>query len=262
MSNAVPWLNGKFGATQSGAGVYAWHSTDGQHWNYRGTVATTDQFPTSGEGPNENDVVLLADGRTLMVVFRIDDGVDGGKVEAKNYQAATSTNGGKTWTTPWEMVDVNGRGIGVARPRLLMLGGEGGGSGEDGNTGQAGDGVAPSPPRKINTSASGKGPLLLSGGRLYTEHTRDILLWVCWDGMGVHWDAFSISYEHNHLVSPASLRFSAAVNATTGRATTSYTSLLPVGANGEKAVLIYNGDTGMFAMTISVMDLLTEQLKR
>lgn len=127
MSNAVPWLNGKFGATQSGAGVYAWHSTDGQHWNYRGTVATTDQFPTSGEGPNENDVVLLADGRTLMVVFRIDDGVDGGKVEAKNYQAATSTNGGKTWTTPWEMVDVNGRGIGVARPRLLMLGGEGGG---------------------------------------------------------------------------------------------------------------------------------------
>jgi hypothetical protein len=59
-----------------------------------GTVARAAHFPTSGEGPNENDVVLLADGRTLMVVFRIDDGVDGGAVDAKNYQATTSTDAG------------------------------------------------------------------------------------------------------------------------------------------------------------------------
>ena len=135
------------------------------------------------------------------------------------------------------MNDTTGRGMGVARPRLLMLG-------------------------------AGKGPLLLSGGRLLTEKTRDILLWVCWDGMGENrtvpptadrgvkcargigacliptacykgllfaalpagekWDAISISYRHNLLVRPESLRFSLAVNATTGRATTSYTSLLPL----------------------------------
>ena len=84
----------------------------------------------------------------------------------------------------------------MARPRLLML--------DDG-------GVGTKP-----------GPLLLAGGRLYTEHTRDVLLWVCWDGMGRRWEPYSISYRHNLLVSPAALRFSADVNATTGRATTSY----------------------------------------
>jgi hypothetical protein len=65
--------------------------------------------PSSGEGPNENDITLLADGKTLMSVMRIDDGVDGGKVAAKNYRSATSTDGGMTWTTPHTMFDVDGR---------------------------------------------------------------------------------------------------------------------------------------------------------
>jgi hypothetical protein len=115
MSNCVPWLGGRFGATPTGAGVFAWHSTDGVAWSYRGTVATAAQFPTSGEGPNENDLTLLADGRTLLSVFRIDDGVDGGKVDAKNYRSSTSDDGGKTWSEPVEMKDVTGRGMGVAR---------------------------------------------------------------------------------------------------------------------------------------------------
>jgi hypothetical protein len=97
---------------------------------------------------------------------------------------------------------------------------------------------------------SPNGPLLLSGGRLYTEGTRDILLWVSWDGMGTEWHAHSLSYQHNLGVSPVDLRFSSAVNATTGRATTSYTSLLPLG--GGQAAVVYNGETGIFAMTLGV----------
>lgn len=115
MTNCVPWLNGKFGALREGAGVFVWHSVDGLAWEYRGTVAGATAYPTSGEGPNENDISLLADGRTLLVVFRIDDGVDGGNGVPKNYQAATSTDGGHTWSAGHEMRDVDGRGIGVAR---------------------------------------------------------------------------------------------------------------------------------------------------
>jgi len=55
-------------------------------------------------------------------------------------------------------------------------------------------------------------------------------------------------YQHNRRVAPAALRFDAAVNVTTGRATTSYTSLLRLG--GGRACLVYNGDTGIFAMEI------------
>ena len=239
----MPRLHGKFGATASGAGVFAWHSADGLRWTFRGTVATAADVPASGEGPNENDVSLLADGRTLLVVFRVDDGVDGGAVGAKNYLAATSTDGGRTWSSATEMIDVNGRGIGVARPRLLLLGG---GSG-DAAAATGGNAAA---------AAAAAGPLLLSGGRLYTEHTRDILLWVCWDGMGTRWEPYSISYQHNRLVEQAALRFSAAVNATTGRATTSYTSLLRLDG-GRGACIVYNGETGIFAMELSIVNVNT-----
>jgi hypothetical protein len=243
LTSAVPWLNGQFGAPAGGAGIFAWRSTDGLRWAYHGTVATASMFPSSGEGPwhsiawhgmawhitlcyallgegpNEHDVVLLADGKTLLVVFRIDDGVDGGATSAKNYQQATSIDGGHSWTAPTEMRDASGRGMGVCRPRLLMLG-------------------------------EGGGPLLLSGGRLYTEQTRDILLWVSWDGMGDSWETYSISYQHNRLVQPTTFRFSAAVNSTQGRATTSYTSLLRA-ADPHSAVLAYNGESGVFSMRIT-----------
>ena len=96
LTSAVPWLNGRFGATKSSAGIFAWHSTNGLQWTFRGTMATAAQFPKSGEGPNENDVTVLADGKTLLSVFRIDDGVDGGKVGAKNYRSVRSTDDGHT----------------------------------------------------------------------------------------------------------------------------------------------------------------------
>jgi hypothetical protein len=109
LSNCVAWLGGRFGATANGSGVFVWHSTTGLEWTFRSTIITAAQVPSSGEGPNENDITLLADGKTLMSVMRIDDGVDGGKVAAKNYRSATSTDGGMTWTTPHAMFDVDGR---------------------------------------------------------------------------------------------------------------------------------------------------------
>ena len=96
LTSAVPWLNGRFGATKSSAGIFAWHSTNGLRWTFRGTIALAAQFPTSGEGPNENDVTMLADGKTLLSIFRIDDGIDGGKVGAKNYRSVRSTDDGRT----------------------------------------------------------------------------------------------------------------------------------------------------------------------
>jgi len=64
-------------------------------WTYRGTVATAAQHPQSGEGPNENAISLLADGKTLTVVMRFDNG-DGtllDPLKAKNspyYQSFSS----------------------------------------------------------------------------------------------------------------------------------------------------------------------------
>ena len=43
-------------------------------WTYIGTVATEADFPGAGEGPNEHGITLLADGSTLTVVFRLDNG--------------------------------------------------------------------------------------------------------------------------------------------------------------------------------------------
>jgi hypothetical protein len=118
-----------------------------------------------------------------MVVFRIDssDGVPPFCVAhhmPKNYHSSFSSDGGYTWTAPAAMHDINGRGMGTAFPRLLMLGGE--------------DGT----PKR----------LLLSGGRVYTEGIIDIEVWTNSDGMGRRWDqVHSISYQHNRLaVSPVS----------------------------------------------------------
>ena len=81
------------------------------------------------------------------------------------------------WTLPGAMHDINGRGMGTAYPRLLMLGG-----GDDG-----------APKR-----------LLLSGGRVFTDGVVDIEIWISSNGMGKIWDqVHSVSYQHNrHAVSP------------------------------------------------------------
>ena len=157
-----------------------------------------------------------ADEKTLMVVFRIDssDGVPPFCVvhhRPKNYHSSFSTDGGYTWTVPAAMHDVNGRGMGTAYPRLLMLGGE--------------DGV----PKR----------LLLSGGRVYTEGIIDMEIWVSSDGMGKRWDqVHSVSYQHNRLAVSPVHKLSKFVNLTDGvNSTTSYVSLMKL--DPQTALLVY-----------------------
>ena len=134
--------------------TYRVRSTDPNQllWEYVTPVALASSYPHSGEGPNENAMSLLADGRTLTIVFRTDNG-DGNPDHpelAKNaaYYQTFSADHGKTWSVGKIMP-----GVGCARPRLLMLGGGGGGGSGDG----AGGGVG--------GVGGGKGPLLLVSGR-------------------------------------------------------------------------------------------------
>ena len=54
--------------------VVAFRSKDGYIWEYAGTILDAAGVPQSEEGPNQNDVVLLADSRTLLCVMRVDSG--------------------------------------------------------------------------------------------------------------------------------------------------------------------------------------------
>ena len=127
-------------------------------------------------------MVLLSDGKTLMIATRIDGG-DGGPPYCpvthtpKNYHSVFSSDGGRTWTPPRVMRDSTGRGMGTAFPRLLMLGDKDSGS-----------------PQR----------LLLSGGRLFTEGLIDIYLWVSSDGMGTRWVRVT-TFESCAFVSPRNL---------------------------------------------------------
>ena len=77
---------------------------DSFNWEFAGRAAALTEltgYPEwfgPGEGPNEHDLVLLADGKTLMVVTRI-DGNDGGppycsvRHTPKNYHHSFSSDG-------------------------------------------------------------------------------------------------------------------------------------------------------------------------
>ena len=144
--------------------------------------------------------------------------------------------GGFTWSAATPMRDVNGRGMGTAFPRLLMLG--------DRDKGE--------PLR-----------LLLSGGRLFTESLIDIELWISSDGMGRRWDqVHSLSYEHNrHVVNPLHKLFHQVNLTDTANSTTSYTSLVPL--DSTSALLFYEcfmvsetpgvvGGHGHFSMKVTL----------
>ena len=94
----------------------------GDTWTYVSDVATKASVEAAGwkteEGPNENDVVLMGDGKTIMVVFRIDGG-DGAPKPSPHvpYLFAISTDQGATWKyeqAPPSML--------AARPRAMRLG--------------------------------------------------------------------------------------------------------------------------------------------
>ena len=154
--------------------VVAFRSADdGFTWDFVGTVLDAAHAPASEEGPNENDVALLADGHTLLCVVRLDAG--DGKVSGpyRPYVKALSTDGGRTWSAPASMGD----GVGCARPRLLSL---------------------------------GCGAIVLAGGRL-SPTNRDVRPWLNRAGDGVAWEPYSISYWHNALEPNSTLHFDAKV---------------------------------------------------
>jgi len=174
--------------------IIAFSSKDhGFTWDYAGKVLDAADVPDSEEGPNENDVVLLKDGKTIMSVIRLDAG-DGPLTHPyRPYVTTFSTDRGKTWTKASSLA----KGVGCARPRLM---------------------------------GTDSGAIALSGGRLNPTN-RDVLLWINGKGDGVDWDEYSITYHHNQLVANQSLHFTPAVNDSRARETTSYTSLVKTGAN-------------------------------
>ena len=100
--------------------VVAFRSTDGVGlvWEYAGTILDAASAPSSEEGPNENDLALLADGKTILSVIRLDAGDGPVTRPYKPYVQSLSDDGGRTWSAPVSM----GPGVGCARPRLLSLG--------------------------------------------------------------------------------------------------------------------------------------------
>ena len=178
--------------------VVAFRSTDnGATWLFGGVIANASAVVTQ-EGPNENDLTLLADGRILCVV-RIDAGDGFSTHPYSPYHASTSSDGGVTWTP---LVSL-GPGVGCARPRL----------GTFGNS-------------------------VVLAGRL-SPTNRDIFLWLNAAGDGASWDPhYSVTYMHNALEPNTSLHFTPAVNASTSRETTSYTSL--VATSDSTGFLVYS----------------------
>lgn len=198
--------------------VIAFRSTDnGYHWTYAGKILTAAQAPVSQEGPNENDMVLLADNKTIMCIIRLDAGDGRVSHPYLPYVKSLSTDGGFTWTAATSLP----AGVGCARPRLMR------------------------------TAA---GSIVLSGGRLGPTN-RDVRVWLNADGMGETWETYSITYWHNALVGNASLLFTPAVNNSASRESTSYTSIMPMGPN--RGLLTYGrhlppGPDIAFSMVFSI----------
>lgn len=174
----VTYLDGHTRNPPDACGIFVFRSTDKPHygsWSFLGTVATEAQFPGAGEGPNEHAISLLADGSTLTVVFRLDNG-DGDPLhptQAKQspYHQSFSSDNGLSWSLPKAMSTVDGVPMGCARPRLHLL--------------DAG------------------GPLLLVGGRNVVGGRGDAILWVNANGDARDWVEHSLSGWHNALLPPA-----------------------------------------------------------
>ena len=90
--------------------IVAFHSTDGGYgWNFRGIVMNASLTPQSLEGLSENDLVMMADGASVMCVTRLDGG-DGSRSRLTSYAKAISTDGGRSWSNASVLPD----GVGSA----------------------------------------------------------------------------------------------------------------------------------------------------
>ena len=93
------------GQPDNAASIIGLRSTDGFRWKYAGPVLPASSLPDSIIGPTENDVTLLPDGKTLMVVARADgDGLCTKSTPAGSryheYAMVLSQDAGASWTAP------------------------------------------------------------------------------------------------------------------------------------------------------------------
>jgi len=190
----------------------------GKDWRFLSALADAHDYPESLEGPNEHDLTLGPDGKTLVAVVRFDGG-DGpphhnnirpfGPPHYLPYHRTISRNFGKSWDRLQPIAQA-----GCARPRLLVMGNR----------------------------------LLLSGGRFRVGgNTSDVLLWVSEDGYGEAWESYSLSYQHNLGVKRGGGAnvppFNSLVNlsntsGTGPRQTNAYTSLARL--DSERFVVLYD----------------------
>jgi len=131
--NDVPFYTkeGKMNISCCNGSVVAYITTDGgARWNYAGEIASKQSLNAAGfhseEGPNENDVVLLADGKTVLCIIRRDGG--DGKLHHAHvpYLFATTTLGEGALLpsappVPWKLSNAPDTML-SARPRALVLG--------------------------------------------------------------------------------------------------------------------------------------------
>jgi hypothetical protein len=217
-SNATaraPYQNG----TMAGRSLVAWRSADGADWRFAGVITDAGEMmaePTRSLGGNseENDLALMADGRTVMVVMRTDGDCNCASATGHNecgiyreYFQSYSSDFGRSWSSATPIP-----GTGCARPRLLSLG-------------------------------VGR-PVLMSGGRRCVANETGLYLWINPSGMpNAAWERHSLSYAHNVGWSKAhpddsSYLFDERINATNEFESQAYTSLMQIGAN--EAYVVYN----------------------
>ena len=148
-----------------------------------------------------------------------------GNHQSKDYYSSFSVTSGRTWSKAAEMRDVNGRGIGTARPRMILLG----------------------------------GTLLLTGSRVLSSDDSDYYLWESADGLAQKFTAHSLTYHHNRLVNDPKQRIGAWCNGTNvtapGQQCGGYTSIVPL--DRENALVMYSSDTvddgeWIFTMRVSL----------
>ena len=111
--------------------VVAFATTDGgKHWAFRSTIASKESINAAGwpslEGPNENDVVLLADNVTIFSIIRKDGGDGYPSHPHAPYLLAKSTDRGFHWAireAPRSMMSARPRMVALSSGALVVAGG-------------------------------------------------------------------------------------------------------------------------------------------
>lgn len=190
--------------------IVAFTSKDGYNYKYVSNVSTCIETPSVEDGPNEHDCTLLSTG-DVICVFRTASGYERGGGGTPFYMAKSS-DGGKSWSKPVALMDLDGNAMGCARPHLLQLGSS----------------------------------TLLVGGRtmMGRDYNDGFGVWLSEDA-GKTWSHADVSYHHNAKANINNVPLvPAAVNTTKGTitkgwmGTSGYAGLVRVGE--MSAFLLYD----------------------